>query len=104
MESGIHFDPKDIESVLETRSQVRRKYSKIGVNKLVRMITPTGKFVHVNSLISITSHNFIDAVLLDGKIQALSPNDVVSQSVLEEIYSWMSQGCTIEDVIGCLRP
>ena len=48
-------------------------------------------------------HVFVRAGSPDGWIQALTPNNVVSQAVLKEISSWLSEGCSMDDIIVHLR-
>lgn len=83
------------------RCDVRKKYSQMRAKKLASMLTPLRKFV-VNF-----NHFYLPRLSTrrpDGTIVLKRDNPVVPSAVLNDVYLWMSQGATFEDVVDRLRP
>ncbi len=90
-------------SVIDIRSSVRRKYSKLGLKALTSMLTSLRKY-ETGSIHMCYSKPLLFLGNRDGTIVAEKYNPAVPSHILTEVWIWQSQGATFEDVVDRLRP
>lgn len=67
---------------------------------MVGMLTPQCK---ISSMKCMSHPNFACLGGDDGIVKAVVHNPAVSTLLIDEIYEWMEEGCTMDDVVTRLR-
>ena len=101
MGSGTHFAVKEntrLTSVFQIRADARAKFSHVGINKMINMITLTRTYI-TNFYVFYAAN--IDSE--DRSVAAYLPNPAINTELLKEIQQWYDQGATVDDVIDRLR-
>ena len=85
-------------SVLRIEADVRQKYTKMGQQKMLNMLTPK-----CECTCSYTVTCIMYFIVDNGKIVAVEFNPAVSDDLINEIFNWRRHGIVQSDIINRLR-
>lgn len=89
-------------SVLQIKTDCRKKFSKLSTSTMQAMITITGKLEEKKVYVEATMLNPI-GVMPNGEIQTIKPDLCSPQSLLCKIFQLKAQGKSLADTIDILR-